>query len=73
MKQYTVHGGGWYIYLFNDKTKVGRWAMYTNKKKGERELFNEEEADKIIARNASSYMKMANVFKEEVVFREVEK
>ena len=65
-KQYRIHGGGWYIYLFNDKTKIGRWAMYNNKQKGERELFSKEEADKVIARNESSYMKMGNVFKEVV-------
>lgn len=66
MAKYRVHGGGWYVYYYNDKTKIGRWGIDGNKPKGERDLLTAEEADKVIAGNEASYMKMGNVFKERV-------
>lgn len=66
MAKYRVHGGGWYVYCYNDKTKIGRWGIDGNKVKGERDLLTAEEADEVIADNEARYMKMGNVFKERV-------
>lgn len=62
MKNYKVTGGGFYIYVMNNRTHRGRWLRRdVELKKTEREELTEEEARGVIERNEAAYMKMAGV------------
>lgn len=62
MKNYMVTGGGFYRYIINNKTLKGSWRRIDERlKRTERDTFTKEEADIIILKNNSAYIKMSNV------------
>ena len=59
---YKVTGGGFYRYTINKRTGRSAWRRNDQPlKRTERDTFTKQEADEIVARNNTAFIKMSNV------------
>ena len=69
MEKYIVRGGGWYVGIYNTRTKRYSWKNKNDLdelKRTEAYLLTKEQADGLIYKNSVSFMKMAGVTMEKV-------